>query len=116
MEKKLLLFVLILLATNSWGQINKYFEKKEASSLITLPEFTFPDFSQSYTLEFSSLQFEESGNIWDVQAPFVPVNQAWIGTTQESNFMWNNRPVKTTYQFDVNGRLRSSSMSFKLNK
>lgn len=119
MKKKLFLSAVFVLTVcfTSIAQINSDFLKKEKNvSLINyskeLPEYT----SMNYDIRLQSPSFEPSSYQVNMDNRMNSANSAWIGQSQQTTFNFYSVPVKTNYQFDVNGRLRSSSVSIKLNK
>ncbi len=119
MKKKLLLLILFIpMAVGlCFSQINADFLKKEKPMALVNYAKELPDFSSaSYNVQLQSLTFSPRNNVVSMDNMTNPSRDAWIGQSQQTTFDFYNIPVKTNYQFDIKGQLRSSSMSIKLNK
>lgn len=117
MKKNLLICLLIIVTTGCFAQINTEIVPRAAVNPISQPSLHLPDYSNStFIIKFQSLAFQPGGNNLSFNTNLNPLGYSWIGETHASNFTLNKTPIRSIYQFDVNGKLTSSVMSIRLNK
>lgn len=119
MKKKLLLPLLFILMAigSSYSQINADFLKKEKKYALVNYSQQLPNLSLlDYDTRLNSPTMQPSDNVFCVNNLGNSNNDVWLGQETQTTVMFHNIPIQTNYQFDIQGRFQSSSMSISLSK
>ena len=108
---------MLTIFSSSFGQINADFLKKEKTYQLTNYSEQLPDISMlDQDIRLTSPSFTSGNSVLCAENGILSVNNTWMGQETQTTFNFYNIPIQTNFQFDIQGRFQSSSMSISLTR